>query len=273
MDDETQEQQEQQEKGAFSAGFASVAGTEPPASPPAQVTPAAEVEVDEPRAGEGDAPEAKPKAEETPAADDQPRIAGLTAEEVKTLLSRVPELESQLRKVHGKLGEYGGVIQELRKAPAQPALTPERIREIEAANPDLAAYVNARLPVVDESTQGPAAAPQPQELPSQPDLQMELMDHFHEGWREKIGSQDFQLWIAAQPEDVRNTFNSTHKAKDLNAVIAKFDAWGAVKQTQQAKSSARLQNALTPSGTAGKPKTEPSDTEAFKAGFRSVIGR
>ncbi|MNY14215.1 hypothetical protein D3C86_1473840 [compost metagenome] len=100
---------------------------------------------------------------------------------------------------------------------------------------------------------------------------MELMDHFHEGWREKIGSQDFQLWIAAQPEDVRNTFNTTHKAKDLNAVITKFDAWSTAQQTRQAKSSARLQNALTPSGSAGKPKTAPSEEDAMLAGFNSVM--
>ncbi|RST54112.1 hypothetical protein [Variovorax sp. DXTD-1] len=270
MDPELTQQNEQDNDAAFAAGFAGVAGGAEPTEAPAQAKPAAEADGGAQPAATGAQPAAGAKPEQQPNAEEQPRIAGLTETEVRTLLGRVPELESQLRKVNGKLGEYGGVIQELRKAPAKPSLTPERIQEIEAANPDIAAYVNARMPTSQEPATG--AAPQPQTLPSQPDLQAELMDHFHEGWREKIGSQDFQLWLAAQPDDVRNTFNSTEKAKELSAVISKFDAWGAAKQTQQAKSSARLQNSLTPAGTPGKAKTALSDNDAFEAGFKSVRG-
>lgn len=267
--DHEQIEQAAQDEAAFDAGFAAVAGQDEATATPAQARPAAEAAGGEKPAGEGAQPGATPKAA-APAVDDQPRIAGLTETEVRALLGRVPELEQSLRKVNGKLGEYGSVIQEMRKAPAQPALTPERLQEIEAANPDLAAYVNARMPTSQEPA--PGEAPQ-QPLPSQqPDLQAELMDHFHEGWREKIGSQDFQLWLAAQPDDVRNTFNSTEKAKELSAVISKFDAWGTAKQQQQAKSSARLQNSLTPTGTPGKAKTALSDNDAFEAGFKSVRG-
>lgn len=265
---EEQTQQAQQDEAAFAAGFAEVSGQPAPAAP-AQEQPAAEAKPEEQPKTEGTT-ETLAAAATTTTTDETPRIAGLSEEEVKTLLSRVPELESQLRKIHGKLGEYGGVIQELRKAPAKPSLTPEKIQEIEAAHPDIAAYVNARMPASEQPA--PEQAPQQHQAPpSQPDLQAELMDHFHEGWREKIVSQDFLLWIAAQPEDVRNTFNTTEKARELNAVITKFDAWNAAKQTQQAKSSARLQNALTPAGTTGKPKTAPSEEDAFKAGFDSVM--
>ncbi|MFM9922744.1 hypothetical protein VLK31_07120 [Variovorax sp. H27-G14] len=268
--DPEQIEQAAQDEAAFDAGFASVAGQDEPTATPAQARPAAEAAGGEKPAGEGVQPGTTTNAA-APAADDQPRIAGLTEAEVRTLLGRVPELEQSLRKVNGKLGEYGSVIQEMRRAPAQPALTPERIQEIEAANPDLAAYVNARMPTSQDPASG--EAPQHQPLPSQqPDLQAELMDHFNEGWREKIGSQDFQLWLAAQPDDVRTTFNSTEKAKELSAVISKFDAWGTAKQTQQAKSSARLQNSLTPTGTPGKAKTALSDNDAFEAGFKSVRG-
>lgn len=267
---EEQTQQTQQDDAAFAAGFASVSGQPAPTTAPAQARPDAEVTaVEQPKTEP--VTETPAAAETTTTTDNTPRIAGLSEEEVKTLLSRVPELENQLRRIHGKLGEYGGVIQELRKAPAKPSLTPEKIQEIEAAHPDIAAYVNARMPTSEQ----PAPEQTPQHTttvpPSQPDMQAELMDHFHEGWREKITSPDFQLWIAAQPEDVRNTFNTTEKAKELNAVITKFDAWNAAKQTAQAKSSARLQNALTPTGTAGKPKTAPSEEEAFNAGFNSVM--
>lgn len=269
--DETTQQQEQQESGAFSAGFAAVAGTEPPAASPAQDKPAAEDAAVEQPAADGATTTEKPAAEQPTA--EELRIAGFTEAELRNILGRVPELETQLRKAHGKLGEYGAVIQELRKAPAPSVPTPERIQEIAASHPDIAAFVSQHLGAEGKQ---PAADPTPlprQEQPSQDDVQMQLMDHFHEGWREKIGSQDFQLWIASQPEDVRNTFNTTDKARELNAVISKFDAWSATKVTRRAKSSERLQDALVPTGVAGRQAAEPNDEDAFRAGFRSVMAR
>lgn len=270
--DQELEQQQQQENAAFEAGFSAVAGTPEPAAAPAQVEqPAAEVKPE----GEGEQPapatKEEPEAAAAPAAD-EPRIAGFTETELRTLLHRVPELEGQLRRAHGKLGEFGSVIQELRKAAVPQAPTPERIKELEAAFPDAAAFIRERMSAPQPEVEDPAPQqPTQAQQPSAADVEAQLMDHFHEGWREKIQSQDFGLWLAAQPEDVRNTFNTTDKAKVLHGVISKFDAWSAAQQSRKAKSSDRLANALTPAGTAGKPKTAPTEEEAFMAGFNSVI--
>lgn len=262
-------EQQQQEDAAFEASFNAAAGIAEPPAVPAQEKPAAEAK----DVAEQPAAEEKPvEAAAAPAAE-EPRFAGFTESELKNLLSRaakVDDLEAQLRKVHGKLGEHGGVLQELRKAPAPQALTPERIQEIEAAFPDAAHLIRERQE--QQHQQATEPAPQREQAqPSQADMQLELMDHFHEGWREKIQGQDFRLWIAAQPEDVRTTFETTEKAKDLHAVISKFDAWSAAQQTRQAKSSSRLQNALTPTGTPGKPKTAPTENDAFEAAFNATI--
>lgn len=260
-------EQQQQEDAAFEASFNAAAGIAEPPAVPAQEKPAAEAK----DVAEQPAAEEKPvEAAAAPAAE-EPRFAGFTESELKNLLARVPELEGQVRKAHGKLGEYGAVIQELRKAPASQALTPERLQEIEAAFPDAAHLIRERQEQQQTQYVEQHAPQREQAQPSQVDVQLELMDHFHEGWREKIQGQDFRLWIAAQPEDVRTTFETTAKAKDLNAVITKFDVWNAAQQSRQAKSNSRLQNALTPTGTAGKPKTAPTENDAFEAAFHATI--
>lgn len=264
MDENLEHQQ--QEDAAFEASFNAVAGIAEPPAAPAQEKPAAEAK----DVAEQPAAEEKPVEAAAAPAEEEARFAGFTESELKNLLARVPELEGQVRKAHGKLGEYGAVIQELRKAPAQQALTPERIQEIEAAFPDAAHLIRERQE--QQHQQASEQAPQREQAqPSPVDMQLELMDHFHDGWRDKIQGQDFKLWIAAQPEDVRTTFDTTEKAKDLHAVITKFDAWSTAQQTRQAKSSSRLQNALTPTGTAGKPKTAPTENDAFEAAFNATI--
>lgn len=263
-----QDQEQQQQDVAFEAGFSAVAGTEPPKAPAQVSKPAAEAK---PEGQEPAAVEKKPEDSAATPAAEEPRFAGFTESELKNLLARVPEMETQLRKAHGKLGEYGSVIQKLQKAPAPQALTPERLQELETTHPDVAAYVRERIgtqsqPEVENH------APQPVQVqPSAADIEAQLMDHFHDGWREKIQSQDFLLWVTAQPEDVRTTFNTTVKARELHGVIQKFDAWSAVQQSRRAKSSDRLNNALTPTGSSGKPKTEPTEDEAMMAGFNSVM--
>lgn len=256
------DEEQQKVEDAFQAGFSGEAGGTPstPAAPVAEVK-------EEPT---------QPVSTEAPTTEEQvdPVVfGGFRESEIKNLLAgaaKVGSLEEQLRKAHGKIGELNGRFQELHKAPAN-TLTPERMKEIETANPDVAAYVQARVgeivPRTADAPQQPSAA-----TPSTVDLQEALMDHLHDGWREKVGSQDFQLWIAAQPEEVRTTFNTTEKAKELSGVLGKYEAWMTSRDSRQSKGKERLENALTPTGTPGKPKTAPSANDAFLAGFKSVLG-
>lgn len=259
--------EQQKADDAFQAGFNSVSGDEPPAQETVAevVAPTETVEAEQ-------APEPLEEAGE------QPVFAGFTESELKSLLARaakVDELEAQVRKAHGKIGELNGTMQEFRKAPTQtPSVkvpAPEEYSHVESDYADIAAYVNARVGAVESRIQ--EQAPQQQAAEPAPNMQLELMDHLHEGWREKIGSQDFKLWITTQPDDVRETFESTQKAKELSAVIGKFDAWAGGRDTRQTKSKQRLEQALTPTGTPGKPKTAPSAEDAFLEGFKSIMGR
>lgn len=260
--------EQQQSESAFHAGFAIGSGNQPPA----QETAAEASTTADPDAQEATQPEQEPAGE--PAV-----FAGFTESELKSLLTRaakVDTLEEQVRKAHGKIGELNGTLQEIRRAPTQQhaAAAPASVdfAHVETDYPDVAAYVKSEVSRVQPGT--PEAQPQHQPAADATrDLQEQLMDHLNEGWREKIGSQDFNLWLATQPDDVRSTFNTTEKAKELNSVISKFDAWSGGREARQSKGKQRLEQALTPTGNAGKPKTAPSEDDAFRAAFKATIAR
>lgn len=80
---------------------------------------------------------------------------------------------------------------------------------------------------------------QPQQMPpSSPagknplDAELEAMDRVHPGWREKVKSQKFHNWLAAQSEQVRHTYENTETAAQLSTVIVQYDQWvaGSVNQ-------------------------------------------
>lgn len=231
-----------------------------------------EVKQDEPKQEEAPTEEAKeePKAE----TEELPKIAGFTEEELKNLLAnaaKVSELEAAVRKAHGKIGELNGTLQELRKAPAKEEPKPEpkaEIAHVEEDYPDIAAYVREQLEAVKPKAETKVEQPQQAEMPSV-DLQFELrvMDHIHKGWREKVQGRDFNLWLGSQTDEIRGKFDSAQTADELNAVIGQFDAWNSAKITRNTTGKQRLEQAMTPEGSAGKPKHAPTEQDEFYAVF------
>ena len=269
---------DKQDEAAFLAGFG---GTEPDETP----APSAEVEPVEQVAAEVVEPETEQVAEvdgadKEPQKDDAPGFAGFTQEELRNLLSRaakVDELEAGLRKAHGKIGELNGAMQEWKaKAPAEKKPEQTQASHVEEDYPDIAAWVREqmeqRAPVAQQAEQQEQVQP-PAQTDSSPELQLALMDHLHEGWREKVQTRDFNLWLASQADEVRTKYETAATAKELSGVIGQFDAWSTGKETRNTKGKQRLEQALTPNGSAGQPKTAPSAEDAFNAGFKSVHGR
>ena len=261
------------EEAAFLAGFAGANGQEQEA--PAQD---AEVKPEVPEQPQVEGPvtdETKTEQAETPA-DDVPKVAGFTEDELRNLLSRVAkmdELEAGLRKAHGKIGELNGSLQELRtKAPAKAPEPTIDVAHVEDDYPDIAAWVKTQM-----GQKEPEQASQQPEQPAQGDksveLQLALMEHMHEGWQEKVQSRDFNLWLAAQTDDYRTKYQTASTAKELSSVLTQFDSWTSGKNQRSTSGQKRLEQAMTPQGSAGKPKTAPTAEEAFLAGFKSVATR
>ena len=303
---------QQAENAAFEQGFAQASGqpSPTPAAPAADAVeavaqagaaPAAdhtEEVTNQPEASnhqpEGaQVPEGKESSNDLE--DDPVVLDGFKRSEVKRLLeqaSKVTDLEQQLRKAHGKIGELNTRIQP--KAPAQPAAPahtaapelPQELKQFEQDFPEFATYAKALLqaqqpaaqaapPAQEEQTVATAASPASAELDPVV-IELAVMDRMHSGWREKVAGQEFSLWLAAQGQEVQSAFAAADTAQAMAAVIGQFDQWEAAKAAQaqkHAKGKQRLAAAVTPQGNAPQPQAALTEDQAFEMGFNAIMGR
>jgi hypothetical protein len=256
---------------AFEAGFATAHDADDYESP-AESSPQDDSE-SQPQEQEGAESEAQSKE---PAV-----LAGLTETEIKNLFQRVAkvdDLEAQLRKAHGKLGEFNASLQELRKSPPAESFSfsPESTDD-----PDLKQYMEdfpefAKLAqhiagqmaqkIVGERFQ----EAQTQQNEQQMQYEMAMMEQTHPGWTSVVQSQDFEVWLAAQPDALRETFATAATARELSPILGSFKNTQQQRTTKTARNNDRLFRAVTPTGTSQVSSNGLSDDDAFEAGFKSV---
>lgn len=312
--DPQQQQEQAQERAAFEQAFASVTGTEPPPAPaatssdasaeasqaaaPAPAPAAAAPQASDAPQDGADAPPA-PEGHQAPpeqggAEDDPVVFEGYKRSELQRLLgsaAKVDTLEQQLRKANGKIGELNSRLQAPSPAAAPtPAPAPElppELLQFEKDYPDVANYVRALgiTPQQPRQEAPPAPVQQPVatggEHTAQAEhdpaaLELAVLDRMHTGWRDKVGSQDFNLWLTSQGEQVQQEFAEASTADGMGSVLGKYDQWAAARTAaadKAAKGQQRLKAAVTPSGNAPRPQAAPTEQEAFIAGFKSVVGR
>ena len=303
---------QQAEDAAFEQGFAQASGqpSPTPAAPAADAVeavaqngaaPAADLTKE--GANQPEASNHQPEGAQVPEGqegsnnleDDPVVLDGFKRSEVKRLLeqaSKVTDLEQQLRKAHGKIGELNTRIQP--KAPAQPAAPahtaapefPQELKQFEQDFPEFATYAKALLqaqqpaaqaapPAQEEQTVATAASPASAELDPVV-IELAVMDRMHSGWREKVAGQEFSLWLAAQGQEVQSAFAAADTAQAMAAVIGQFDQWEAAKAAQaqkHAKGKQRLAAAVTPQGNAPQPQAALTEDQAFEMGFNAIMGR
>ena len=225
----------------------------------------------------------------TPAAEDEDPVLldGLKRSELRRLLGNAADVEPlkrQIDKVHGRIGELNRRFQQAAQAPAAKAQAqelPEEIRRFEEDFPEVAQYVRA-LGITPPQPQAapPADVQQPAYADAQPaqagidplEIELAVMDRMHKGWREKISTQDFNLWIGAQEPQVRQVFDTAQTADELASVLGRYDQWANARiaaADRSAKGQQRLQRALTPSGNAPLPQSAPTELDAFRAALRA----
>lgn len=292
---------QQQEDAAFEKAFAETSGMELVA--PAQAADATPSDdgvgqVQDDAAGvvaAADAADTQPPSQEDGAgAGEAPQLfAGYTESEIKTLLGRVAEVDSlkeSLRKAHGHIGELKSRQQSApATAPVPPAAPelPAELKHVEEDYPDIAAYFKTQIDLrmqqiqhaaPQQTEQQPVATGTPSDAAALSPLEIELavMDRMHAGWRDKVQSQDFQLWLATQNEQERETFAALESANELGGVLGQYDQWATARQAQAARSvkgQQRLANAVTPSGNAPKAQAAITEQDAFEAAFKATMGQ
>ena len=303
---------QQAENAAFEQGFAQASG-QPSPTPAAPAADAVEAVAQDGAAPAADhteegaiQPEAINPADDGAQAqdgqgqsndleDDPVVLDGFKRSEVKRLLeqaSKVTDLEQQLRKAHGKIGELNTRIQP--KAPAQPAAPahtaapelPQELKQFEQDFPEFATYAKALLQAQQPAAQAAPPAQEEQTVATAANhgqaeldpvvIELAVMDRMHSGWREKVAGQEFSLWLAAQGQEVQSAFAAADTAQAMAAVIGQFDQWEAAKAAQaqkHAKGKQRLAAAVTPQGNAPQPQAALTEDQAFEMGFNAIMGR
>jgi len=316
MDEQQQQEQQAQqqaearaqEEADFHRAFAETSGTEPPASTAAPVGAAAEQggkeavtqEASEQQQDEATAAadaEGQP-AQQQPATteeDDPVEFAGLKRSELRRLLDNAAEVDAikrQLDKAHGSIGDLLRKSQQ--PAPAAPAAPapaaapelPPELKQLEQDYPDVVQLVRHMVAGQQPRQEAPPAeaqqpvatgdAPPEQAGPDPMALEMAVLDRMHTGWREKISSQEFNLWLNAQGEQVQQEFAEAATADGMGSLLGKYEAWTTARATaadKAAKGQARLKAAVTPSGNAPRPQAAPTEEEEFLAAFQATMGQ
>lgn len=265
------------EEDAFLAGFAGTSESEQsPAAPAAEEKPVTEAQAADNVEPTQDETPAQAEAEQEAKAESEPqRIAGFTEDELRNLLARaakVDELEAGLRKAHGKIGELNGKLQEVSKAPAKQPEPEMDLSHVEEDYPDIAAWVRSQLGQKGGQVEPEQEVQQQGGIPPEM-IELALMDRLHKGWREKVQTSEFATWLAANGDDMVNKYQTAATADELGEIIKSYDSWNQSKGQRRTSASQRLEQAMTPNGSPGKPKVAPSFEDAFVSGFKSVFAR
>lgn len=214
-------------------------------------------------------------------APEEPLFAGMTESQIKSLLersARVDEIENQLRRAHGKIGELNANLQNLsHQRPTQSAPAEKIAGESDPMAEEFPEVVAIARRIAEETMQAnqpsAPAADQPPAIDRneiEKEINLAVMDSTQKGWRETVSSQDFALWIATQPTDVQQTFNTTISAATLTGVIQDFKNWKTNVDDRSTRNKKRLEDALLPTGNPSKVSHAPSANDEFLAGFNAV---
>jgi hypothetical protein len=275
----------------------STAAPEAAAEDPGQAGPQAAAEPAKAEDGTEAQPETAPAAQAAEVDEDPVLLDGLKRSELRRLLGNAADVESlkrQLDKAHGNIGELNRKFQQSQAAPAAapaapaaPELSPE-LKQFEQDFPEVAQYVRAlgggqqaqAVPAQPAQTAQEALQPEAGQAPGQEqpqagesiDFELVLLDRMHKGWREKVQSPDFALFLAADGGQARTAFDAAQSADEMLAVVQNFDQWGTARVAatdKHAKGQQRLLRATTPTGNAPKPQAAMTEQEAFLAALNS----
>lgn len=267
---------------AMEAAFAEARGDEPPA--------------EEPKAAGEPAPaesEQQPDAqvdEQQPAEEAQPPvlIAGLTEDQLKAALlkvGQVDELNGQLRKAFGRMGELQGHIQQLQKSGSGGVkLSADKLKRLSSEFPEMAQMIAEDLSEALGSGGGPAFDPsQVDQLVSerltaaeekiQKEMEKRWLTRQHKDWQQVVASDDFNLWVQnVLTEEEAEQFVNSWDAEYVSEKLSEFKRWNQqsidAKRSKEEKQK-RLESAVTPSGTRSEPNATMTEDEAMDAAYRA----
>lgn len=301
MDTTNQQQTEQDDDAAFAAGFASVQGEASPApvreSEPAAAdeSPAVEAESTQQAQPEEPGGDGEQATGEQPADQDDP-FAGLHPK-VREMLAKaaaVDQLQQRLNRAEGSLGGLQSYVKQIAKPQDKPAsdtatapvagLSSEKLARLREDFPETADVIEELAQLMRQPAQPAGNALDLEALTGnvrdsvRRELQYELIEDKHEGWQQSLQTPEAQLWMQTLPEDERQEFLNSERPSVVVRYLDRFAEYKARQQQASAVQTRRdsvARSAITPQGGAkagGARRNEPSEDDAFEAGFSSVRG-
>ena len=209
--------------------------------------------------------------------EQQPVFAGMTENEIKALLDRAARFDDQLAKAHGKIGELNRTLQQLTAPQPAPQASAEvgkaddvDLSEIEELFPEFTPAVEAKARRIahEVMAQQQPAQTDPEQL--QQTIALAVMDATRPGWRNTVQTDDFQTWIAAQPEDYQQTYASTWDTAVFSGVLTDFETARRATTARTTRNQTRLEAALTPDSRTSRVSHAATEMDAMQAGFDAV---
>lgn len=282
------EQQEIQESDkAFSAGFDEAPVQAPPAEP--------EKKADEKTEPEGETPKVEPDPW-----DGVPGVVKETLEAINSKLSSVDSVSHGLKSLEGRYGSISKALDELKAAGKAAATTvsdsptqaqidaaassSEKWKRIKDDYPEWAEAMDERLALLRPATEAPKDYISKTDFEAKitevsgtnadlrRELQEDLIEHHHEGWKDTVKSSEFVKWFEGQKPEVK-ALSKSPKARDAIRLIDAFKADKSAAE-EKAKKDKEAEDALragvTPKGTGGRAVRHTDENDAFQNGFDSA---
>lgn len=301
----TPEAQAAQAETDLMAGFNKVHGEKGSPSPEEKTQKDEKQAEAKPEEKPADTPAPKPE-EKTPPVE-EPRIAGMTEAELKAALAKGGEakalVETEVRKVFGKLGEITRTIQDLQKnlsaggSKAGRKITADLLKRVNDELPGLGDALAQDLSEIlgggaeeaktaaeqkgqqfDEAKYhaekvAPALAALEARISTEAEkAQLELVTYIHSDFETVVQSDDFKKWLDTLAQKRRDEVLGSPRAIVAAQAVTDFKAWKekAAKEAQKQKN--RLEGAITPRGGGAPPSPQQPDEEAdFTAGFKKAV--
>lgn len=245
-----------------------------------------------------------PTAEAPPAAE-TPAEPAFDSEQIKAVMaqvSRIPELEKQLRDAGGRYGGLKKTLDELQQRMAAPGTSgtadvEDMLKDIKeefgeeglyqslkTAFSKLAAGKSIDPGAVEKIVAEKIAAAKQAET----EAAMELLTEAHPTWQQDRETPEFKEWMESLPAKERTRFTRSEDPFYVADKLDDFNAWKEKKAAPPPKEdppapvvtaktehapSKRLTNAVLPTnGAKPKPAGEDNAKESIRAGYERVAG-
>lgn len=220
-----------------------------------------------------------------------PKYAQITEDQFNDLMSkagRVETLEAEYRRsvdqIFGKMGSMKQMLEQRQAATADGdsvEITADDFADLADDFPELAETLTKTLSQAAKKLRGTGSgaqaaidlAPIKEEIRVQ--MNEEMLEDEHEGWRDYVQSDDFKAWMGTKPEEFQQKLIGSTNFKFISRGLSECKDWSNERkesarksQEKEQKQSARFAAAVNPKSTSSNAgSTSKTEDDLLDEGF------